>query len=113
MGRFYRLAGPGTSLPSRFQSFEMFDLRAAVDEELVVFGVVDGLLIVWSSEGFDCVPGVPEREQEEFALAVGDAAQRVDTAIARGLRVFFEPGLSKIFEVDVFVRFADRATPDA
>lgn len=91
----------------------MVDLWAAVQEELVVFGIVDGFFVVGAGEGFDRFPGIPEGEEEKFALAVGDAAQGVDAAIAGRVGVFFQAGFEEVVVVGVLVGFADGAAPDA
>src|SRR5215469_10995538 len=98
--------GPG-------QEFVVVDLWAAVQEELVVFGIVDGFFVVGAGEGFDRFPGIPEGEEEKFALAVGDAAQGVDAAIAGRVGVFFQAGFEEVVVVGVLVGFADGAAPDA
>src|SRR5882672_9326714 len=87
--------------------------EVALNEETVVLGVIDGLLVVLAGERLDGVDRLPQREHHELGQLADVAPQHPRAAVARRRDVAREPGLPYVPRVGVAVLAPHGALPDA
>src|ERR671915_1167066 len=95
----------------RRRNLEVPGAFIALDQEAVVFGIEDGLLVVLAGERLHSVKRAPEGEHDELAAAAELAAEHEDAAIAVGFGVVANTRLLHVRGVGISVLGANRASP--
>jgi hypothetical protein len=76
----------------------MHDVRILLQQEALVFGVVNSLFVLRAGERFDGIPRFPKRYQCELGLAAAHPAQHPYALIAWNGSIFLQAGFLQVFE---------------
>src|SRR5690242_157744 len=108
-----RSTRPGTLDPGGAKHVVMADERLALEQKLVVFGVVPRALVVVTGKRANRIERVPEREQEKVRHVAIGAPQNVDAAVARCLHIVRQSSALEIPVVRVRLLGRHAAVPGA